>query len=1014
MRGSQWTRRLISVVFISLIGSSIVLQSGISFGQTKKNPEEERPVDELANRLQPLVRKGEWNQVIKECDKVLAADPKQLTANLYRGIAHNGLGDYDEAIKDFGKVTEQKGRENALLWSRADAFSNRSVSYYEKGEYLKAIDSAYFALLEKSEHIEAINNRGVAYVARHQYDKALNCFSRVLQLDPNSAVGHSNRGYVQGLKGHHDHNIADQKKAIELDPNLAMAYQRRAHATVLRGLDQKNIASVAQDLDKALQLKPGFVDALCDRAELYAMGGDSTKAMADIEEAIKQNPNSSKARVQKGRAYLAMKKSDVAIGHLDKAIELNAKDDNAYLYRGHANIGLHKYDAAVADFSKAIELNPKFELAYKGRIEAYKKLNKKDEEKADIAKLNELHPQPAPKSKGGKKSDKRSEKSEEAIARFQVKSKPVDSSKLRDALESAARIDQLVEANYAKTNTKPNAPTSDSQFVRRIYLDITGTIPTYQETLKFFKAKEPNKRSLLIDELLSSDGYARHQFNYWADVLRYTDHLSTDVRGEPYRQWIKQSLAENMHWDTFVHSMLTAEGLVWDKPMAGYYLRDAGMPLDNINNSIRIFLGTRIGCAQCHDHPFDRWTQKEFYQMAAFTFGTLTSTNGGDKRYWQKNPTDRLHEEYEMIEQEEEERRQNFYKFERIIATNMKMVNDQPNRQIHLPKDYKYDNGKPDEVVAPKVLFGQPVEIKSGETPRQGFARWATSKDNPRFAVTIANRLWKQAFGQGQIEPVDDMMDGTVAENPELMKFLESEMKRLDFDMKEYLRIIYNTATYQREACADEVPLGEPYHFPGPILRRMTAEQAWDSFLTLAVTDPDEYRELPATERTSLVGADLASISAENLMENEKKAEKLDGSQGHRQAKYTYKGVLLARASELPSPVPPNHFLRIFGQSDRELISASSTNGSVPQILFMFNGPITHMLLEPHSTIHTNVIKKSNDADRVKAIFLTILNREPDKEELELGKQELKRNGAAGAGNLVWSLVNTREFLFIQ
>ena len=1013
MRGSLRTLRLMAFVFIGLVGSSVVLQDAVCFAQAKKNPEDERPVDELANRLQPLVQKSEWDQVIKECDKVLEADPKKLTAHLYRGIAHNGLGEYDEAIKDFGKVTDQKGRENALLWSRADAFSNRSVSYYAKGDYLKAIDSAYFALLEKSEHTEALNNRGLAYIARHQYDKAIGCFNRMIQIDPKLAVAYSNRGYVEGLKGQQDQNLADQKKALELDGNLAVAYQRRAHATVIKGLDQKNIGAVFQDLDKAIQLKPNFLEALCDRAELYALGGDATKAMADIEEAIKQNPKSSKARVQKGRAYMAMKKSDVAINHFDKAIELNAKDEDAYLYRGYAHFALHKYDAAASDFTKAIELNPKSELAYKGRIDSYKKLGKKDEEKADVAKLNEVHPQQV-KAKSGKKSDKRTEKSEDSVARFKVESKPVDSSKLRDALESAKKIDQLVEANYAKTNTKPNAETTDAQFVRRIYLDITGTIPTYQQTLKFLNAKESNKRSLLIDELLSGDGYARHQFNYWVDVLRYIDNLSTDVRGEPYRQWIKQSLAENMPWDKFVHSMLTAEGLIWDKPMAGYYLRDSGMPLDNMNNSIRIFLGTRIGCAQCHDHPFDRWTQKEFYEMAAFTFGTVTSTNGGDKRYWQKNPTDRLHEEYEMIEQEEEERRQNFYKFERIIAANMKMVNDQTNRQIQLPKDYKYSNGKPEEAVAPKVLFGQPVEIKPGETPRQGFARWATSKDNPRFALTIANRLWKQAFGQGQIEPVDDMMDGTVAENPELMKFLESEMKRLDFDMKEYLRIVFNTATYQREACADEVPIGEPYHFPGPVLRRMTAEQAWDSFLTLAVADPDEYRELPAKERTGLVGADLSSISAENLMENEKKAERLDGTQWQRQAKYVYQGVLLARASELPSPVPPNHFLRIFGQSDRELISSSSTTGSVPQVLFMFNGPITHMLLEPKSTIYNNVVRHRNDADRVKAIFITILNREPDRDEMELGKQELRRNGAAGAGNLVWSLVNTREFLFIQ
>jgi hypothetical protein len=116
----------------------------------------------------------------------------------------------------------------------------------------------------------------------------------------------------------------------------------------------------------------------------------------------------------------------------------------------------------------------------------------------------------------------------------------------------------------------------------------------------------------------------------------------------------------------------------------------------------------------------------------------------------------------------------------------------------------------------------------------------------------------------------------------------------------------------------------------------------------------------------------------------------------------------------LPSPVAPGHFLRMFGQSDRELISGSSTLGSVPQVLFMFNGPITHMLLEKNSTIYNNVVKKQTIPEGVKVIFLTILNRDPDEEELKLAVDEVKKNGAAGYGNVIWSLVNTREFLFVQ
>ncbi len=207
--------------------------------------------------------------------------------------------------------------------------------------------------------------------------------------------------------------------------------------------------------------------------------------------------------------------------------------------------------------------------------------------------------------------------------------------------------------------------------------------------------------------------------------------------------------------------------------------------------------------------------------------------------------------------------------------------------------------------------------------------------------------------------------------------------------------------------------MGEPYHFPGPVLRRMTAEQVWDSFLTLAI-NPSEYHELPSHLRSDIFSVDLKTVSAKEILLDERKIGEIDGIQRKFDSKFTYSGVLLARASELPSPVPPNHFLRMFGQSDRELISASSTTGSVPQVLLMFNGPISHMLLEKNSTIYNNIMRKSSIPEGVRTLFLTILNREPEPEELKLAISEVKENSAAGYGNVVWSLVNTREFLFIQ
>jgi hypothetical protein len=246
------------------------------------------------------------------------------------------------------------------------------------------------------------------------------------------------------------------------------------------------------------------------------------------------------------------------------------------------------------------------------------------------------------------------------------------------------------------------------------------------------------------------------------------------------------------------------------------------------------------------------------------------------------------------------------------------------------------------------------------------------------------------------------------------MAFLEQTMKDLDFNMKEYQRILFNTKTYQRQACFDEVPFGAPYHFPGPMLRRMTAEQVWDSILTLALPNPDEYREIQYQLRTDVTGYDLSKVSAQELLSSRRKQAAIDDMQRKWQDKFRYKGTLLARASELPAPLPPNHFIRMFGQSDRELIAASSTNGSVPQVLFMFNGPISHMMLEKDSAMYNNVMKKKTVTEGVKTVFLTVLNREPDAEDMALATQEIRANGPAGYGNVIWSLVNTREFLFIQ
>ena len=586
--------------------------------------------------------------------------------------------------------------------------------------------------------------------------------------------------------------------------------------------------------------------------------------------------------------------------------------------------------------------------------------------------------------------------------------KPIEVDKL--AIAVARKIDSLVEANYVKHQVRPNPPTTDEQFLRRIYLDITGTIPTYEQVEEFLDSDDPQKRGKLIQALLDSDGYVSHNFNYWADVLRVRDRLDNNLPGVPYREWIKDCLRENKPYNEMVREMLSAKGKIWNEPAAGYILIDDGMPLNNMANTVRIFLGTQIGCAQCHDHPFNEWTQKQFYEIAAFAAGSVTRGGGLN------NPQAR--KAMQSLRKFEEQLRKSdmaTYRAVRLLTRANRMeIRDFPGRKLKLPHDYAYSDGKPNQVVEPKVLFGEQPDLE-GKNTREAFSQWLTASDNPRFARAIANRMWKKAMGIGLIEPIDDL-EAQDPENPELLDFLTYAMVRYNFNLKHFMRAIYYTRTYQRQSTGVDLDPEKRYHYPGPLLRRMTAEQIWDSFLTLAVNDPDGYERSELSEFAEVIDLSPKDLSMETVREKAKRLKELNPNTifNQEQRKYRYKGQALVRASELPSPAPENHFVRRFGQSDRELIEDSSKEGSSPQVMTMFNGPITHMLLEGGSVMYNNVIEKESANARLKVIFYSILNRRPSPDDRRLALEEIRKNGPAGYGNVIWALVNTREFMFIQ
>ena len=194
----------------------------------------------------------------------------------------------------------------------------------------------------------------------------------------------------------------------------------------------------------------------------------------------------------------------------------------------------------------------------------------------------------------------------------------------KEVKQEAVAIDRILEKAHRKQKVQVPNDLDEGKLARRIYLSVAGRIPSYDETTAYLANENDDQKSMLIDSLLLSPAYDSQMFNWWADLLRLQSRMRGGAQigaGELYNHWVKEQVALNKPFDQVAHSLVTAEGYQWEDGAAGYYLRDAGMELDNMSNTTQLFLGTQMVCAQCHNHPFDKWTQQEYYKMAAFTYG---------------------------------------------------------------------------------------------------------------------------------------------------------------------------------------------------------------------------------------------------------------------------------------------------------------------------------------------------------------------------------------------------------
>ncbi len=653
------------------------------------------------------------------------------------------------------------------------------------------------------------------------------------------------------------------------------------------------------------------------------------------------------------------------------------------------------------------------------------------------------------------------------------RTKPLE---LGEVLRVAEAIDQLLEKDLKAHKLQPLPIVPEDVFVRRAYLNIVGRIPTALEASKFLDDKTPDKRTQLVEQLVSSPGYDSSAFNYFADLLRLqTTH---EQYGLGWHVWLRNSLASDKPWDQIVHEMLSAEGHASKNPAVGYYLRDRGMLLDNVSNTVQVFLGHQIGCAQCHDHPFDKWTQMEYYEMAAFSGGIAYRSEEArkvihkiseqtkkthpqmTKRLKGKNKAEKAKAQKGLFRRINGEMRYLLRYFSR------NEIEESSKQELKLPDDYQYEDADPGEVIEPATLFGAKVSEVKPEERRKVFADWVTSTDNPYFTKVIANRLWRRTFGHGLVDPVDDWNDKLKGSHPEVLAYIEKVMKGVNYRTRDFERILYHTRLFQRQVSPVEATSGIDYHFVGPQLRRMSAEELYDSFTVLSFGNTDDNINTSLEYKWKTYRSDtyaLLNLSADKLIEAGRKANEMETQRREYQKKYRElqiamnkakttgnlkevdrlkkrqqalrrdgkkkqdnmsMGVVMSRssggarasinmrASEHPSPFKAGHVVRQFGGSDRNTPEAAHTDATIPQALTLLNGQVAASTENRRSKVFEALAEITNPEQRLEYLFLAFYSSRPSeaekKEFLPLARDR------DDIFTLARAMLTSKRYLFVQ
>lgn len=521
----------------------------------------------------------------------------------------------------------------------------------------------------------------------------------------------------------------------------------------------------------------------------------------------------------------------------------------------------------------------------------------------------------------------------------------------------AAKIDAALAADWQVSGVTVAPPADDAEFLRRASLDIVGKIPTVAEAREFFADTRPDKRRRLVEALVERGSCASHFANVWREMLLPGANMNLETRGlaGPFETWLKVRFAANVPYDELVAELVTAR-LVQATPVVGqaamptapgpnaFYQVNENKPENLAANTARIFLGMQVQCAQCHDHPFSHWRRHEFWALAAF-FRDLqgmappaddANDDDADDAEKAKNDTGSLPKT--------------------DVANTVATDADANALSIKIPDT--------DTVVAARFLDGAAPRIVAGEDPRLALSRWLTGRENPYFARAAVNRLWDHFFGRGFVDPVDDLDEANPPSHPEIFAEMSRQFILHDYDLKYLMRTITATRAYQLSSQSAGSDTSDLEHFARMPLRRMTAEQLYDSLVQAT-----GFRDTGGQQQPVNIFND-------------------DGVR--------------------------NQFLAKFGdQSARR----SEAQTSIPQALSLMNGTFTSDATNlDRSQIMAAIIELPflDTAGRVETLYLATLTRPPDAEESAqmLAYVRAAENEKDALADVFWALLNSAEFIF--